>query len=290
MHSSISNSRMFFLKVLLSLLILSAIYYFLAQFTPIITGAPNQWQDNVIRTQRYFFSVNSPSNIVVGSSKAASLTVGKDSNWVNLGLRAGTSATGLAVVAKKIEKEKDYVPQVIWVEINETCMREIDEDLIEKVSWWHSLPLMCDYERPDYILYAYLHFIKDKIRPARIVDDKNIPSENSIKRIVEAYDERIDTEAYRSVLQSIKVQIDLLRADGVEIILFEPPMASEVEYSKKMLSIRTIDEEVLPDSTYHWERFQWGDYRTSDGTHLQKYSVQKLSDEIIVISHNFLNK
>ena len=72
-----------------------------------------------------------------------------------------------------------------------------------------------------------------------------------------------------------------MQENGVRVVLFTPPLVPDLEYTNMVQSMQVVDKEVFPETMCYWENFLWPDYRTIDGIHLQKYSAQRLADEIM---------
>ena len=277
-----SNSDMGFCKCLICwLAIFTAFYYVIVKYTPDITGAANQWQGNVIRAQRYFFSKNSPPNVLVGSSEAANLPVQEiSSNWANISMSGGSPETGVDIVLRK--KRLGMLPDSVWIEINETNLRNIDSDVLDKLSDWYKIPLTREYERPDYLVYCYTVFLKEKIKPKTLKpDDVNRPSKTTLNRVIGEHDKNFNEARYREHLLRMKTKIDELIASGVSIIFFEPPNAPEIYDSNVSTAARRISLEIFPKDQYTWKEFDWADYRTGDGIHLQQQSARRLANQIV---------
>lgn len=282
MRLSISNSKaVFFKRIICWFVIFTAFYYGIVKFTPDIPGAANQWQCNIIKAQRYFFSENSSKHVLVGSSEAYNIPVEElSSDWSNIAMAGGSPETGVDIVLKK--KHQGSLPDTIWVEINETNLRDIDSDVLDKLSDWHKLPLTREYERPDYLVYCYTVFLKEKIKPKTLKpDDVNRPSKTTLNRVIDEHDKNFNEARYREHLLRMKTKIDELIASGVSIIFFEPPNAPEIYDSNVSTAARRISLEIFPKDQYTWKDFDWADYRTGDGIHLQQQSARRLANQIV---------
>lgn len=166
--------------------------------------------------------------------------------------------------------------------MNETLMRGVDSSLIDKTSWWNRIPLMREYDRPDYVFNVLLLWIKEKVKPYKIKEDNpTLPNQIALERLQKNYDEPLDEARYRTLLLDMKEKIGSLQQSGVTVVLFAPPNAPEIKNSKCMSVVQDVCYEVFPPDQYLWQEFDWSQYRTNDGVHLQDGSAGKLAEEII---------
>lgn len=287
MHSFISNfSRLpFLIRLLIFLLFIFLCYNLLLYFLPAYNKGANQWQDNVVRAQKYAFSEHTAKYVVVGSSEMARVPVERKSKeWANLAMTAGASQTGLELVCRKVQKGEK--PRVVWIEMNDTLLKGLDQELLDKTAWWHDMPLLREYDRPDAVMYFILRSIKIWWRAGIVIhkDDPQLPNARTLKRVTKQFDTALDEEQYYALLLAMKENIDFLRAQDVGVILCIPPNAPEIKTCPKALAIRRICYEVYPPEQYTWQEVDWSQYHTTDGTHLQEESADKFADVLISVT------
>lgn len=288
MHSFISNfSRLpFLIRLLIFLLLIFVCYSCLLYFLPAYNSGAAAWQDNIIKIQRYVFSEHTAKYVVVGSSEMARVPIEKKSSeWANLGLQSKSSQTGLEIVCRKVQKGEK--PRIVWIEMNNTLLKGLDQELVGKTAWWHDMPLLREYDRPDAIIGFILYNIKNW-KDAHVgirKDEPQLLNTRILKRVIKQFDTPLDEEQYYALLLAMKENIDFLRAQDVGVILCIPPNAPEIKNCKKMLAIRRICYEVYPPEQYTWQEFDWSQYYyTEDGVHLQEESADKFADLLVSIT------
>ncbi len=292
MRSSISSSKKlsFVVRTASFFLALLLFYGMFVCFLPAFEKGTYQGQTNIIKAQRYAFSKGGAPFVVLGSSEMFRLPVTqKNTEWKNLAMAGGASQTGLEIVVRKAQAGEK--PKAVWIEMNDTLLRGCDQELLAKTSWWHDFPLLREYDRPDAVVYYMLNQAYKKggagARPVE-KDNPALPTAMTMERVRADYDKPLDEEKFRKELLGMKGKIAMLREEGVKVFLCMTPNAPEVQDSREMQAVKRICQEVYPPEEYRWQAFDWTEYHTTDGIHLQLESADRLADEIIRITEQEL--
>ena len=288
--------RMFFnsnLTLVIRPLLVCVVFLILYQgsifydFLPSSEGI-NQWQANIIKSEKYIYSQNSNSRIVlVGSSLTNNLSTNYFSSQVaNLGMSGGSAQTGLEIVRRKQTK-----PKLLLVELNDTIGRKLDNKLISPL--FHPLtsflklyfPMFRQEYRPTSVLIQYLeneYKQKSKMNVVR-QDEKQVVNSDfrkkMIKELVENRNAELDTQQKQLITQQaefIKAQITDLQKEAVRVILFDIPGEPVVDNTIKQKQIRELLKSLFPKNSFEWlPELPNREWVTSDGIHLVQSNARK---------------
>ncbi len=260
----------------------------------------NQWQANITKAEKYIYSENSNSSIVLaGSSLTNNLPTKYFSSQVaNLGMSGGSAQTGLEIVRRKQTK-----PRLLLVELNDTIGRKLDNKLVNPL--FHPLtsflklylPMFRQEYRPTSVLIQYLeNEYKQKNRMDDRQDEKQVVNSDfrlkMIKRLVENRNAELDTQQKQLILEQaefIKAQITDLQKDVVRVILFDIPGEPVVDNTIKQKQIRELIKTLFPKSSFEWlPELPSRKWVTSDGIHLVQsnareyvFQLEKVIDKLL---------
>lgn len=278
MHLFISNfKKSVILSGLLSFVIISILYYIVVSLLPKDLNGTNQWQTNVLKAQEYLFSKKQYSIVLVGSSELYNVPVNEISNnYFNLAFAGGCSSTGLEIVI-----QRNIKPKVLFVEMNNTVIRGLDKNMLKQCEWWHELPFGRENNRPDYVVGNAYNLLKERIRPKKKeLKDAEI-NLSEVARQVAGNQEFKSPEIFKENIQHTKVLIDLLRDEGVYVVLVEPPNNLDLYNTPNFREVRKYAQEVFPEKEYDWYTVDWSEYTTGDGIHLQPASAMRYANDLI---------
>lgn len=265
-------------KICLYTLLLGILYYGVAiLITKDLNGA-NQWQTNLLKAQDYVFEDKPYTHVFVGSSEAYNVPVSEISpKWANLGFASGCSLTGLEVILRS-EKHVD----VIVVEVNETLLRDVDEALLQEVTFWHGLPMGRQNTRLDYLVNLGKNKIKSLVqnKRERKVDD-NMPKLDNLNRTQTRMSTEIDEEKMRLIMMNLKRQIDIIQSRGTRVILTETPNDPSLHDLYQLAETRRLVNEIFPKSEYERYEVNWQEYKTKDGIHLADLSAIRYAEQLV---------
>lgn len=276
MRLSISSFKSrFIMKTICCFFFIGSLYYGFVSLLPRGLQGANQWQTNVLKAQEYAFSSREYPLVYVGSSMLYNVPVEKmsDENF-NLAFAGGSSNSGLQLVL-----QKEIKPKVIVVELNETILRGVDEDLLEHTHGWYKLPFGREVNRPDVVFYNLAIVLKEQIKEKQTLVDK-LPLSDEIERRLKAAANSLNLERYRNELCIVKSMIDKLQAQGIKVLLVEIPNAPELYGTIKYQTAHALEREIFPENEYQWYCVEWGEYSTIDGVHLQPASAMRYGKEL----------
>ena len=238
-----------------------------------ISAVQNQNQQNIVKTENYFYSDTIIKNVIIGSSLAARLKTDSLPNTFNLSFAGLSILDGLAL----IQSSKKY-PEKILVETN-VLTRDLKKDFIS------SLTNPVSYNTKKYFLS-----LRNSKQPIGILakEIQNILKSESLKSdntqspktansslrkqlLIEQLkkDNNFnDTLLIKRHCEEAKNYIDELLANNVEVILFKMPVNQELTLSKKYLYTKKFIDETFPKDKYKYIPDTNWNFETTDGLHL----------------------
>lgn len=243
----------------------------------------NQWQENVIHAERYLYSRDPVALVLVGSSLAANLDLtGMGTETVNLGMAGGCSQTGLAVV-----RERQPYPEAVLVEINQTLDRGLDQEFMTRLTHPVLRPIrqLLSSFRAEYTPVSVFVSLLQGTDPPEILPPEQITNsplrQQEMARLLSENERDLETQLRDLLHQEaavIRAQIDQLEAEGLTVILFEPPGEPVLQNTPRQRAIATQLQAEFPQSAYTWLPQPEGEWLTSDGLHLTPQEVQRYRD------------
>lgn len=279
MHLFISSSDKGFIRNLgVYFVTFLAIWFIVVLFTDKGLKGANPYQTNILKAQQYMYNDNENNEykyVIVGSSMSDATQVQEVSKaFFNLAFAKEGSATGLTLI-----QNKQHKPEIVFVEMNTTLLRGINEDIVEQTDGRHRI--FRENYRPDFLIINFLHQLRTSFNKKAIYADGNVPNKNALAVQQKAYDTEVDKEEMESILEYTKSVIDGLQSEGVHVILFEPPNDFSIYNSRLASDVRKMCHSYFPEGQYEW----WDDvdlqeYKTRDGIHLAELSAYKYANEL----------
>lgn len=280
--SEINPSIRFIWRPLLIFIFLMTLYQTLiyGQILPSSEGLSIQ-QSNLIKAEQYIYQ--NPANYqiaIVGSSRSAKIEATYfDYKVANLGMRGGSTQTGLTIIQKS-----QHHPSIVLAELNGTITIAADQQLLN--SLYHPFLYLVRSKlsmfRQEYqpvsvfvqVLRNWLSHKKgltaEKIELQQIADPKIVN-----QRVQIALQERINPlsaeqkQKIRESAEYIKQQIRQLSEAGVKIVLFDVPGDPLVDQSVQVQQERKLIRELFPPSEFNWlPEAPAKNWQTTDGIHL----------------------
>lgn len=282
MHLFTSNSKnkYFFVWLIVTTVIVFALYGLMVFFIPKSDDGPDQYQTNVLKAQRYMFGDNEYDYVMVGSSKANRVTIQDVNNQCyNLAFSGSSSFTGLEIIKEKSENSGIY-PKIIFVEIDNSLINGIDDDILDKVSGKYQYKINQSEYRIDFAIYSLTKFIFYQINGEKTIYD-HPKIESSIEFWQRAKSVLEDEDIILSYLSGVKEYVDYFEAHGTRVILLELPNDESLYDSVQCVQIRELAMEIFSEDIYEWYMVEWGNYTVSDGIHLGQYSGLVYAQELI---------
>ncbi|WP_236628573.1 hypothetical protein [Paenibacillus mucilaginosus] len=278
MNSSTSSSKLI-VQSFASFLVLTVGYVAFVG-TGVVHGGSgtNQWQNNVIKAERYQYAAEPVKSVVTGSSMAYRLLpeyLGTD--YSNIAFAGGGALTGLQVILQS----KGALPSTVFVEMNDTLLRGQDKEFIQKLT----SPVLGGAKstfaafRTEYQpVILFKEWIKGgsgkEPEAGGPVDPDILASE--LARHAADHAKAPDPKQLQAVTGELKQAVDTLRAKGVQVVLFEPPSHRSLHESVRSTALRKHWEAEFPKDRYDWAQTPNPDeYETGDGIHMTGDSARK---------------
>ncbi|MBP0018662.1 MAG: hypothetical protein J7647_14095 [Cyanobacteria bacterium SBLK] len=248
----------------------------------------NQWQNNAIKGQRYWYDRTDNTQLVmVGSSLIANIpakSIGK--NVVNLGMAGGCTQTGLEIVA-----HSKQTPNIVLAEINDTLERQRDRDLLASLNH----PLLSPLRR-------YFSMFREEYKPISVfvsllrgdtqeedIEGTNIEIEEDLDISSELREQEIERlvgennislpHNLKSLLKQeasqIEKQVNALEKKGIRVILVDIPRETKVAKTPRQQEVKSLMKSLFPPSRYDWFEPPVEQWKTSDGLHLIPKEVNR---------------
>lgn len=284
MPSFISSSRAVLIAAGLALAIYGAV---IAAWRPTIHLYPDQDAFNVARAERLLIGEGRPGTVILGSSLGVRIPDDwLPADWLNLSLGGKGAATGLALLREARER-----PRRVLIEAN-TLERPADVTLLKDAAGpiplllraWLS-GLRAEY-RPINLLLSIAGGWRagpNARRPAGSLETACLALQSSSLRDAVAVDV-VRREIARTMSQpappdlaeslaALQPEIAALRAQGVEVVLFEWPTDPELMRAPRAIAIRTAVAKAFP--MLRFVSLDTGGLETEDGLHLAPLSARR---------------
>jgi hypothetical protein len=262
-------------KSIYSFIVLVLLHAFLVFLYPNLGMATNQWQDNMVKAQTFFYAERADT-AMVGSSLSARIL--KDSvpcvNSVSFG---GCSVEdGLKIILAKKEK-----PKCILVETNyflrggnPNLVNRVTKGLIPQIKKF--FPSLREKNEPICLVSGFaIHAMGVNPQAAATFVDMDFLHRSVIARI------KSDSLASKSLisrrLQSILPLFRQLRQQGSLFIFFEMPVNGQLTNLPSNCQTRKVVLSLFPKSVYAYMPTDTASYTTTDGEHLSYEDQQHYS-------------
>lgn len=248
----------------------------------------NQWQNNIIKVQRYWYdSFEDIQLVMVGSSLMANIparAIGKEA--INLGMAGGCTQTGLEIVARS-----QHTPKIVLAEINDTLERQSDRDLLESLNHPFLSPLRRYFSmfREEYKpVSVFVSLLQGDTREEEVEiediegeEELNIASalrEQEIERLVR--ENKISLPDNLKILlqqeaNEIEQQVKVLEKKGVRVVFVDIPRENEITKTPRQQEVKSLMHSLFPPNQYDWLEAPAGKWKTSDGLHLIPKEVNR---------------
>ncbi|MCE7066127.1 hypothetical protein [Dyadobacter sp. CY326] len=245
-------------------------------FFPITKTA---FYDNIERTEEYLFSGKNYTHVFVGSGLIGGFQNNALKHSFKLFFPYYGSCTGIEIIALS-----QKIPDVLLVETN-YIFKGINQELIEKVFAKHAelkrfLPFLLKKNQPLNLLKSLIKRVlgKNKERDADL-GEKN---EQALTMFINLYNELPNVDKFRSDIERLKSNIDLIVSRGCQVIFFESPMDPVLENASLFAFQRDVLKIVFSPGQFRWIAPDLLEkYETEDGIHLTVGSSQKFAGYIV---------
>jgi len=291
MSSSTSNSdRSFITGAAVTMLLMLAAYgFFTPKLFPNGGGAQNQWQDNIIKAQKYIHEKRDLPYVIVGSSLSARLSPSSlPDDYYNLSFSGDSVLTGVEVV-----RRSDKTPKAVLIETN-VVMRPADEKFLDSL-----------FNPGLRLMRTYLPVTKDQFQPAAVLgspilhrllatagffgaNDAGIKQQQDnafeigLNRQQTRYSKLPDEEILNKRIEEFTHSVAALEKRGGKVVFFVMPIHPSLYDTPSSILIKERLLKAFPEDRYNWIHSpEPTDYHTTDGVHLDPKSAHRYSKFLI---------
>jgi hypothetical protein len=256
------------LITLLILFMLQSIVVF--YWKPVVSTGQNQWQDNVIKAQRFIYEGNRRfEKVIVGSSLSCRMAAYRfPENYYNLAFAGQGVFEGLNILSRIKAK-----PKIVLVEMNEVLRPENKEftgSLFAPVLYTvkRVLPAFREQNQPIGILGGVLRGAsKQENSPnTKINNDFFL---KMLQREIKDYSQLPDRAVVAMRFEELRGYVTTLENQGVKVIFFEMPVNEQLCNLPLAEDIRKSFHSYFPATRYSYISIpDCSQYSTTDGLHL----------------------
>jgi len=246
-------------KTILVFVVLFAVYTVILMLNPKASVGQHQWQDNVIKGEKYIYNkTDSNYNVITGSSLACRVRTNKLTNFYNLSFAGQSVFDGLEII-----KNSKVLPKTIFIETNIIFVapnKEFTSSLFSPLSLiakQYCISLRSD-KQP-------LAFIFPEVQ--RIL--KGGGSANTTEINATTTDTKLFTKMLSRQLNLLIDYVNYFKSKDVKIVFFEMPLNPALVELPLAKFIRNKFNEHFPTSQYNYIKLpDCSKYVTTDGLHL----------------------
>ena len=254
-------------------------------------ASQNQWQNNLIKAQKFIYNQNdSIQNLIIGSSLSSRLIYENLPNTYNLSFVGQSIFDGLKLVVNK-----PTPPKNIFIEMN-FVLRPESVDFTNSIN----SPIL-------YYPREYINSLREDKQPIAVLGKISITKIDEIKSIFSSkhnyikkdsiVNKSISNNVLFSKMLALKIKeysqvpseeilqesFDILRdnvrkleSKGVNVIFFEMPINNKLENLPKSKAVRETFYKYFSPSKYKYISLpKLSKYETTDGVHLNKLEAMK---------------
>lgn len=275
-------------KTLLSFLVLFLAYaVFVSLLGPLPKAAQNQWQDNIIKAQRFMYNPEADyKNIIVGSSLSSKLDMSRfPATYYNLSFSGLGLYDGLNILSRIESREKN-----VFVEMN-VVMRPEDKEFAEALfsplsyNLQRVFPLLRQQNQPVTIFAAFVkRGAAARTADAGITRDQRPRADSDIflKMLqfqIESYAHAPDTSLLNKRFEALKRYVTAMEKRQIRVIFYEMPVHERLCSSPLAETIRKSFYHFFPPSQFRYIPMpDCASFNTSDGVHLTSEEAVIYSD------------
>lgn len=274
----ISNFNFMIKKTILVFVILFATYNCIVIFNPGISAPQQQWQDNVVKAEKYIYDKSDTvSNVILGSSLARLMVMDSLPHYYNLAFAGQGILDGLEILnqTEKLPKNIFIETNTVFTEANKSFTDGLFDPLTFSIKKY-CISLRSDKQPLAFIypsLQAAMHKGKnteESKAPATDQTDDNDLFNKMIKMQIEYYTWTPDSNIVNKQFLALTNYIRILKNRGANIVFFELPFNSKLVELPLARLIRNKFYEHFPAAQNNYITMpDCSNYVTSDGFHLK---------------------
>lgn len=268
-------------KTIISAFIFLLLYAIFVMVRPLGTSQ-HQWQDNIIKAQRFIYADDVPQSVIVGSSLSCRLVMDNLPQMYNLSFQALTIYDGLPVL---VHKEK--LPKNVFIEMNVALRKEsnnfsstLNNPILYNVRK-RFLFLRDEYQPMGVLGSASIRFVNKvmselrSISPNKATSDAQNFKKNEglflklLNAQIESYSKKPEQKLLDERFNNLAGYVAELGKKGVQVIFFEMPVNGKLCDLPKARIIRETFYKDFPPAKYRYISMPaCSEYETTDGVHL----------------------
>jgi hypothetical protein len=262
----------------------------------------HQWQDNVVKAQRFLYAENLSQNVIVGSSLACRLVTDKLPNTFNLSFPAMTIYDGLNIIflKKKLPKHVFIETNLVLSQESKDFFSSLDNSILYNAR--KAFPILRDEYQPVGMLGSAIILSMNKLKTKvdsflpqkKIITYHNNVDENIFQKLLnlqkESYSQRPEEKQIKESFQNLTGYVNSLERKGVNIIFFEMPVNGTLCSLPKAITIRESFFKYFPPTKYQYIPMPpCTEYKTTDGVHLGYDEALKYTSYFKIAAQSFLS-
>lgn len=262
-------------KTILVFAVLFAVYTVILMLNPKFSVGQHQWQDNVIKGEKYIYNkTDSNYNVITGSSLACRIRTNKLTNFYNLSFAGQSVFDGLEII-----KNSKILPKTIFIETNIIFVapnKEFTSSLFSPLSLiakQYCISLRSDKQPLAFIFPEVQRILKGggSANTAEInataTDTKLFTKMLSMQ--ISNYSKIPDSVLANRQLNLLIDYVNYFKSKDVKIVFFEMPLNPVLVELPLAKFIRNKFNEHFPTSQYSYIKLpDCSKYVTTDGLHL----------------------
>ncbi len=265
-------------KTLFVFILLFAGYTFTLMLMPGSSVSQHQWQENVVKGEKYIYNQSDTiSNVITGSSLACRIITDELPGFYNLAFAGQSVFDGLEII-NKTEK----APKNVFIEINKvfiTPSADFTASLFSPLSFnskKYCISLRSDKQPLAFIFPAIQNIFKNKKQVKKSESDPS--TSNSVQKgifnkmltmQINEYSQIPDTNLVNKQFLLLATYAKELKNKGINIVFFEMPLNPGLIELPLAKFIRANFYKYFPESQYNYINIpDCSDYVTTDGLHL----------------------
>jgi hypothetical protein len=271
-------------KTILVFIILFALYSGIVLLNPRMGATQHQWQENVVKGEKYIYNTSdSIHSVILGSSLASRIIMDSLPGFYNLAFAGQGILDGLEIL-----KNSNKYPQHIFIETN-SILGEKDKGFISTLfsplSYYPKkyCPSLRNDKHPLALLFPLVQQMLHKKVDSKEYETKSVstdPKEQAqaaamfskvLQIEIDFYAQQPDSVYLGKQFAQLKDLLDGLKNKDVHIIFFEMPLNPKLVELPMATGIRKWFYDLFPENEYSYIKVpDCSGYVTTDGLHLNE--------------------
>jgi hypothetical protein len=236
----------------------------------------NQWQENIIRLERYVFSDKEFHCVITGSSMASRIQQDLLApNDYNLATSGRSAFVGVETIIRRPRKPKCVIMEVNWTLVQNPDGDEVPR-LFAPLSFFlkSGIALFREMNQPAAVLAGWLKGRGPQQKP----DVVDVNFDLHFKGQKELENQPFPAEKLTQAVDRLARLTHALREMGIAVIFFDTPREADLMNGLRTNSIRLAIKGKIPNIP--WMEFEQEGYHTEDGTHLTTSSAARFTQAL----------